>query len=124
MDLLLILPMAVMLRRGLEHSSHMLPAFVAAGYMLYRFCMSVFHYRKSRKNRSILVAELRTVSLIDTLVAVLGLQSVLLNAAENSKEMRILTGLITGLIVTMILSMTVRSFLRGRRRWVGRDGAT
>ena len=93
----------------------MIPAIAMAAYTTYRVTVSVLHYKRSRRLENPLIAELRTINLIDALVAILTLQNALImaNGGQNEK-MRIVTAWTSGGIFLLILLFTVFSFTRIR----------
>lgn len=93
----------------------MIPAIAMAAYTTYRVTASVLHYKRSRRLENPLIAELRTINLIDALVAILTLQNALImaNGGQNEK-MRIVTAWTSGGIFLLILLFTVFSFTRIR----------
>lgn len=113
MNLALIVPIAVMVRGERSYSLGMIPAIAMAAYTTYRIVISVHHFRKSGKQKNLLLLELRTINLINALVAVLTLQNALImtNGGQNSSMMT-LTAWTSGGILLLITIITVRSFCK------------
>lgn len=115
LNLSLIVPIASMIRGERHYTLGMIPAIAMAAYTTYRVTVSVLHYKRSRRLETPLIAELRTINLIDALVAILTLQNALImaNGGQNEK-MRIVTAWTSGGIFLLILLFTVFSFTRIR----------
>ena len=87
-----------------------------AAYTTYRITVSIIHYRKSRHNANIYVAELRAINMIDALVAVLTLQNALIvTNGGMTDEMQTLSAWTSAGILVIIAVITVQSLLRIRR---------
>ena len=113
MNFALIAPVAIMVRGGRSYSFGMIPAIAMAAYTTWRITAAIIHFRKSRKNRNILVSELRTINLIDALVSVMSLQNTLImvNHAVGDRMMRLTAWTSSGILL-LILLCTIRSFGR------------
>ena len=86
-------------------------------YTTYRITMGIINLGKSRKQENILIRELRTVNLQDSLVAVLTLQNALIIAnGSDMQSMLALTAWTSAGIWLMIVIFTVKSFLYVRHR--------
>ena len=116
MNISLVVPAAVMVMGGRSYTYGLIPAITMATYTTYRIIMSILHYRKSRNNDNILVVELRTINMIDSLVAVLTLQNALIiaNGGMNDR-MQTLSAWTSVGILAIIVIITVRSLLRIRK---------
>ena len=116
MNISLVVPVVVMVTDGRSYTYGLIPAIAMATYTTYRITMSIIHYRKSRHNANILVAELRTINVIDSLVAVLTLQNTLIvtNGGMND-GMQTLSAWTSAGILLIIAVITVQSLLRMRR---------
>ena len=114
MNVSLIIPITVMIKGGRVYNHGMIPAITMATYTTYRIIMAILHYSKSRKIDNILIKELRTVSLIDTFVAILNLQNTMIiaNAGEITESMRILSIISSTIIWLAILILSVFSYKR------------
>ena len=121
MDLSLIAPIIVMVIGKRKYDFGLIPAIAMAAYTTYRVAMSIYHYRKAKKDESLLVAELRTIDMIDTIVSVLGLQNTLILAVmhETNKTMTIMTACTSTAFFLLIVYLTVRSFLHGKEHLRG-----
>ncbi len=116
MNLSLIVPIASMIHGDRQYTLGMIPAIAMAAYTTWRVTVSILHYKRSRRLENPLIAELRTINMIDALVAILTLQNALImaNGGQNEK-MRIVTAWTSGGIFLMIVLITVFSFARIRR---------
>ncbi|MEE3488940.1 MAG: hypothetical protein VZT48_12645 [Bulleidia sp.] len=116
LNLSLIVPIASMIRGQRQYTLGMIPAIAMAAYTTYRVTVSVRHFKRSRRMENPLIAELRTINMIDALVAILTLQNALImaNGGQNEK-MRLVTAWTSGAIFLLILLFTVISFVSIRR---------
>lgn len=113
MNLCLIAPIASMIRGERSYIMGMIPAIAMAAYTTYRIIVSIMHYKRSRRQENMLLAELRTINLIDALVAVLTLQNALIMAnGGQSKHMVTVTAWTSGGILLLIVIVTIRSFCK------------
>lgn len=116
MNISLVVPAAVMVTDGRSYTYGLIPAIAMAAYTTYRITMSIIHYRRSRHNANIYVAELRAINVIDSLVAVLTLQNALIvTNGGMTDEMQTLSAWTSAGILVIIAVITVQSFLRIRR---------
>ena len=116
MNISLVVPAAVMVTGGRSYTYGLIPAIAMAAYTTYRITMSIIHYRKSRHNANILAAELRTINVIDSLVAVLTLQNALIVTNGGMTDaMQTLSAWTSAGILVIIAVITVQSLLRIRR---------
>lgn len=90
----------------------MIPAITMATYTTYRIVMAIMHYSKSRRIDNVLIKELRTANLIDTLVAVVTLQNTMIiaSAGEITEKMRTLSIVSSTAIWLIIVLLSVLSF--------------
>lgn len=111
MNLFLIVPIAVMVRGERSYSLGMIPAIAMAAYTTYRIIISIHHYRKSRRQKNLLLSELRMINLVNALVAVLTLQNALImaNGGQNGSMIK-LTAWTSGGILFLIIVITIISF--------------
>ena len=86
MDMCLIAPIAYMVIGERSYEYGLIPAIAMAAYTTYRITIGIINLGKSRKQENILIRELRTVNLQDSLVAVLTLQNALIIA--NGSDMQ------------------------------------
>ena len=86
MDMCLIAPITYMVIGERSYEYGLIPAIAMAAYTTYRITMGIINLGKSRKQENILIRELRTVNLQDSLVAVLTLQNALIIA--NGSDMQ------------------------------------
>lgn len=117
MDMCLIAPIAYMVIGERSYVYGLIPAIAMAAYTTYRITMGIINLGKSRKQENILIRELRTVNLQDSLVAVLTLQNALIIAnGSDMQSMLALTAWTSAGIWLMIVIFTVKSFLYVRHR--------
>ena len=119
MNLALCAPVALMVMGQRSWSYGLIPAIAVAAYTTLRITLSIMNYFKTRKSGNLLAAELRTVNLVDSLVAVLSLQNTLIIAVgKDMSGMILLTAWTSAGILLLILVITVLSLrqLRGRYR--------
>ena len=117
MDMCLIAPIAYMVIGERSYEYGLIPAIAMAAYTTYRITMGIINLGKSRKQENILIKELRTVNLQDSLVAVLTLQNALIIAnGSDMQSMMTLTAWTSAGIWLMIVIFTVKSFLYVRHR--------
>ena len=116
MNISLVVPVAVMVNGRRSYTYGLIPAIAMAAYTTYRITMSIIHYRRSRHNANIYVAELRAINVIDSLVAVLTLQNALIvTNGGMTDEMQTLSAWTSAGILVIIAVITVQSLLRIRR---------
>lgn len=117
MDMCLIAPIAYMVIGERSYEYGIIPAIAMAAYTTYRVIMGIINLVKSQKQENILIKELRTVNLQDSLVAVLTLQNALIIAnGSDMQSMLALTAWTSAGIWLMIVIFTVKSFLYVRHR--------
>lgn len=117
MDMCLIAPIAYMVIGERSYEYGLIPAIAMAAYTTYRITIGIINLEKSRKQENILIRELRTVNLQDSLVAVLTLQNALIIAnGSDMQSMLALTAWTSAGIWLMIVIFTVKSFLYVRHR--------
>ena len=117
MDMCLIAPIAYMVIGERSYEYGLIPAIAMAAYTTYRITMGIINLGKSRKQENILIRELRTVNLQDSLVAVLTLQNALIIAnGSDMQSMLALTAWTSAGIWLMIVIFTVKSILYIRHR--------
>ena len=116
MNISLVVPAAVMVTDGRSYTYGLIPAIAMATYTTYRITMSIIHYRKSRHNANVFIAELRTINMIDSLVAVLTVQNALIAANGGMNDrMQTLSAWTSAGVLVIIVVITVQSLLRIRR---------
>ena len=112
MDMCLIAPIAYMVIGERSYEYGIIPAIAMAAYTTYRVIMGIINLVKSQKQENILIKELRTVDLQDSLVAVLTLQNTLIIAnGSDMQSMLVLTAWTSAGIWLMIVIFTVKSIL-------------
>ena len=117
MDMCLIVPIAYMVIGERSYEYGIIPAIAMAAYTTYRVIMGIINLGKSKKQENILIRELRTVNLQDSLVAALTLKNALIIAnGSDMQSMLALTAWTSAGIWLMIVIFTVKSFLYVRHR--------
>lgn len=112
MDMCLIAPIAYMVIGERSYEYGIIPAIAMAAYTTYRVIRGIINLVKSQKQENILIKELRTVDLQDSLVAVLTLQNALIIAnGSDMQSMLALTAWTSAGIWLMIVIFTVKSIL-------------
>ena len=113
MNLAMIVPIALMINGEKEYTYGLIPAIAMAVYTTYRITVGIIQFRRSRKNSDYLIRELRTINMIDALVAILTLQSSMIMAnggiTEGMKTLMIWSS--TGVFILMTL-LTINSFVK------------
>ena len=121
LDLSLMLPIAMMVVLDKPVIMGLIPAIAMAAYTTWKITMASLHinWQRRRASGNILIAELRTVNLIDALVAILTLQNTLImvkrtDARENS--MLPVSAASSAVIYVVIVVITLRMLYRGLRQ--------
>lgn len=121
LDLSLMLPIAMMVVLDKPVIMGLIPAIAMAAYTTWKITMASLHinWQRRRASGNILIAELRTVNLIDALVAILTLQNTLImvkrtDAGENS--MLPVSAASSAVIYVVIVVITLRMLYRGLRQ--------
>ena len=121
LDLALILPISMMVVLDKPVSMGLIPAIAMATYTTWKITMASIHIVRQRRKPSgnILVAELRTVSFIDALVAVLTIQNTLImvnRSAADENTMLPVSTVSSAIIYAAIVSITVGMLGKGLRQ--------
>ena len=118
---LFLLPIAMMVVLDKPVTMGLIPAIAMAAYTTWKITMASLHinWQRRRASGNILIAELRTVNLIDALVAILTLQNTLImvkrtDAGENS--MLPVSAASSAVIYVVIVVITLRMLYRGLRQ--------
>lgn len=116
LDFVLIAPIIDMALGHRAYTFGLIPAIAMAAYTTYRVTASIVHYRKSRKADNLFLLEVRTINIIDTLVAVLTLQNALVIAmGGHNGGLRKLTFCTSVGILILIIGITAASYHKGRK---------
>lgn len=117
MNITLIVPIIVMIKGERSYTYGLIPAIALAVYTTYRITMGIIHFKKSFKSKNLLVSELRTINLIDSLLALLTLQNAMIiaNGGMNN-EMKTLSAWTSVGVFVLIIILTIFSFLKVKRR--------
>ncbi|ACV21579.1 Uncharacterised protein [Slackia heliotrinireducens] len=114
-------PVILMVKGDHTFTFGLIPAIAMATYTTYRVSKSIFHLRKAKRSDNIMVAVLRTIDFLDSMVAVLALQNAMIYATEGmNAEMQTLSGGTSTGILLVMFAMTVLSFLKYRKLWATR----
>ncbi|MCD7727521.1 MAG: hypothetical protein LUH57_04165 [Ruminococcus sp.] len=120
LSLALICPIALMVRLEKPVGLSLIPAIATAAYTTYKITMALVHVRrqKRKKHRNILVAELRTINLIDALVSILTLQNtlIMIKSGEEAGNMLVLSAISSAAIYLLIVIITVYLLIVGRKQ--------
>ncbi|MCQ2742700.1 MAG: hypothetical protein MJ239_05315 [Bacilli bacterium] len=117
MNIALAAPIAMMVLGMRNVNTGLIPAIAQATYTTYRIVTSISHYNKSKLDSNILVHELRTINLIDSLVAVLCLQNVLIVAAGGDTESMLrFTACTSAAILLAILIINIVNFFKYKNK--------
>ena len=119
LNLSLMLPISLMVLLQNQVNIGKIPAIAMAAYTTYKITMALIHIRR-QKIYHVLIRELRTINLIDTLVSILTLQSTLIMVNSGPAEetnMLTLSSISSAAIYIVIIIVTVRLFFhRGARQ--------
>lgn len=116
-NLSLIGPIAIMILGEKSYTLGLIPAIAMATYTTYRITMSIIHYIKTRKNHNPLIAEIRLINFVDSLVAILTLQNTMIIAVtgEVTSDMKLLSIVSSTGIWIVIMLFTILSFVKTKR---------
>lgn len=110
-NLSLIAPAAIMITNGRQCTYGMIPAIAIAAYTTFRITISIFNYRRSRRNADPFITELRTINMIDSLTSVMTLQNTLISANGGmTSGLQTLSAWTSAVILTLSSLITLRSF--------------
>lgn len=111
MNILMIIPISIMVRGERAYTYGLIPAIAIAAYTTYRITMAAIQLKKSRKNNSLLIKELRLINFVDSLMAIITLQNTLIMANGGmTGEMKTLCSWTNGGIFLLMLCTVIRSF--------------
>lgn len=119
LNLSLILPISLMAVFEKPVNMGSIPAIAMAAYTTYKLTRALLlvHGRRRDSCGDILIAELRTINLIDAMVSVLALQNTLIMVYQTEgegREMFLLSAVSSAVIYLGIILITVRLLLGGR----------
>lgn len=111
----MIAPITLMIKGERSYNSGLIPAIAIASYTVYRISMSIFQFKKANKKQNILLQELRTINLVDSLFSILTLQStmVIANSGMNH-SMQILMSWSSGAIFLVVIAIIVYSIVKNK----------
>lgn len=114
----LIVPVSLMVRMEKTVNMGLTPAIVIAAYTTCKTTLAIVNMRRSG-GYPLLIRELRTINLIDALVAILTLQNTLIMVVNSTggEETGIitLTAISSGLIYLVIMILTIHLFLKQKQ---------
>lgn len=118
LNLSLILPVSLMVVMEKPVNMGLIPAITMAAYTTYKLTMAFIHLHRQKrcKHHNILIAQLRTINLIDALVSILTLQNTLIMVNQDQSSgnnMLTLSAISSAAIYTVILLITVRLLIVG-----------
>ena len=93
-----------------------------AAYTTWKITLAIVNLRRSGAH-PLLIRQLRTINLIDALVAILTLQNTLIMVNSSAGEetgVMTLAAVSSGLIYLVILTLTIRLFCKGKAKPTGR----
>ncbi len=98
----------------------LIPAIAMAVYTTYKLTMAFIHIHRQKRGRhdNVLIAQLRTINLIDALVSILTLQNTLImvNQAKSSSDMLTLSAISSAVIYAVIILITFRLLIAGLKK--------
>lgn len=113
----LIVPVSLMVRMEKPVNMGLTPAIAIAAYTTCKITLAIANMRRSGAH-PLLIRELRTINLIDALVAILTLQNTLIMVNSTAGEetgMITLTAVSSGLIYLAIMILTIQLFLKQKQ---------
>lgn len=121
LNLSLILPISLMVVMEKPVNIGLIPAITMAAYTTYKLTMAFIHlHRQKRSNHhNILIAQLRTINLIDALVSILTLQNTLIMVNQektSSSDMLTLSAVSSAVIYAVIILITLRLLIAGLKK--------
>ena len=118
MNLLLIVPITMMTKNQKPVSASLVIAIGVAAYTTYKVILAVFHLVRASRQEHLLIRELRVISLIDAIVAVMSLQTTLITSMgqAGSTSMLLLSAWTNAGMFLLIMGITCLSFRRGKRQ--------
>ena len=118
LDLSLMLPIAMMVVLDKPVTMGLIPAIAMAAYTTWKITMASLHinWQRRRASGNILIAELRTVNLIDALVAILTLQNTLIMVKRTDAGENSMLPVSSAVIYVVIVVITLRMLYRGLRQ--------
>ena len=121
-NLALIMPVSLMVRMEKPVTMGLTPAIAMAAYTTWKITLAIVNLRRSGAH-PLLIRQLRTINLIDALVAILTLQNTLIMVNSSAGEetgVMTLAAVSSGLIYLVILTLTIRLFCKGKAKPTGR----
>ncbi len=119
MNISLIIPIAVMIKGERGYRYGLIPAITMALYTTYRVSTSIINYRKAGKNDSMTVRQLRTINLLDSILAVLTLQNAMIIATggmnSDMHTLMIYTSTALWLLMVFISVSSFRTAMRAKK---------
>lgn len=112
-NIVLVVPIAVMIQGEKSYTWGLIPSLAMASYTTYRVVMSIVHYSRAKRVDNILVRELRTINMLDTMVSVLILQNTLIitnrgTIAGDMKILSIISSTVIWIAMLVVSSVSVK----------------
>ncbi len=111
LNLALIVPITIMVKGERAYNYGLVPAIAMAAYTFYKIGLSTINLKNARKETNCLIKELRVISMIDTLVAILSLQNAMIIANGGGDDMHVVMSYSSAGIFAFIVILTIRSML-------------
>lgn len=109
----LCVPISLMVLDRAPVNVGLIPSIAMATYTTYKVIAAEINMRKARRNRNVLVRELRLLTFIEALVSVLTLQNTLIAVNGGGEDMLALTSVTSAGILVLIIVSSIVSFCRG-----------
>ncbi len=121
LNLALALPISLMVVLKKPVNMGLIPAITMAAYTTYKLTMASINIQKQkrRNHNHILIAELRTINLIDAFVSILTLQNTLImvnQTKSNGNDMLALSAISSAAIYAIIIFVTVHLLIKGIKK--------
>ena len=116
-NLTLVLPISLMVKLEKPVNMGLIPVIGFATYTCYRITRSCINFIRSRRSTNVLTRELRSIGLMDALLAIITMQNALVSIKDTTAEGRMLalTAISSAFLFIGIITISVRNYLTGRR---------
>lgn len=127
LNLALILPISLMVTLEKPVNMGLIPAITMAAHTTYKVTMAFVHIQKQRRidHGNILIAELRTINLIDAMVSILTLQNTLImvkRTESGGEDMFLLSAVSSAAIYIIILFISICLLITGLKQYKNSPG--
>jgi len=118
LNLSLVVPISMMAKFEMPVDMTLIPAIAMAAYTMFRIVFASVNYRWKEKSDNLIVKELRTIALIDAILAVMTLQNTLIvvSSDEAGQSMKTLPLFTNAVMLVLIIAISIRSFVREAKR--------